>query len=167
MKYGENSLLVEEVIKEVGNMKLFKKSDKLLTDVIIINDFEKAQYLAFEYEEYEMNNEKEYTWESIKELEMSEVYGIAYQNPDYKNFMEALDSIGELIEKNLHILKEYEIVWEEVYSDLRCCARTRAIQGKTNKFFEKIFEVYKAGGWPCGWDGNYPDGKLIVYFPEE
>ncbi|WP_058487111.1 YlbF family regulator [Defluviitalea phaphyphila] len=99
MKYGENSLLVEEVIKEVGNMKLFKKSDKLLTDVMIINDFEKAQYLAFEYDDYEMNNEKGYTWTSIKELEMSEVYGIVYQNPDYKNFMKALRSINKLIEK--------------------------------------------------------------------
>ncbi|WP_160323676.1 hypothetical protein, partial [Defluviitalea phaphyphila] len=155
MKYGENSLLVEEVIKEVGNIKLFKKSDKLLTDVIIINDFEKAQYLAFECDDYEMNNEKGYTWKDITELVMSKVYGIAYQNPDYKNFMKTLHSINGLIKKNLHILKEYEIVWEEVYCDLIDCARTRAIQGKTNKFFEKIFEVYKAGGWPCGWDGNY------------
>ena len=44
------------------------------------------------------------------------------------------------------------------------CIRTRAIVGKKNHLYEKIFEVYLSGGWPCGWSGNYPNGALKVYY---
>jgi hypothetical protein len=165
MKYGENSSLVEEVLSEVGNMQLFKAREELLEGIIAINDFEKAQYFAYEYDEFEKNGEKQYTWSDIRELEMSDVYSLAYKRTDYKSFTDNLYGVNELIEKSLYIDPEYEIVWDDVYSDLINCAKTRAIQGKDNKFFEKIFEVYKAGGWPCGWEGNYAMGKLIAYFP--
>ncbi|MGL4106952.1 hypothetical protein [Clostridium paraputrificum] len=36
--------------------------------------------------------------------------------------------------------------------------------GKKNNFFEKIFEAYLSGGWPCGWSGDYQKGKLKVFF---
>ena len=35
--------------------------------------------------------------------------------------------------------------------------------GKPNGFFLSLMEWYKRGHWPCGWEGTYPDGKLIVY----
>ncbi len=30
------------------------------------------------------------------------------------------------------------------------CALNRLLNGKTDNFHERIFEVYKHGGWPCG-----------------
>lgn len=45
------------------------------------------------------------------------------------------------------------------------CALNRLVNGKTDNFYEKIFEVYKQGGWPCGWKGTYPIGEIIVYVP--
>ncbi|MBS9429828.1 hypothetical protein CE143_15995 [Photorhabdus luminescens] len=30
-------------------------------------------------------------------------------------------------------------------------------------FFEKLIEVYESGHLPCGWDGEWPNGNLIVY----
>lgn len=30
-------------------------------------------------------------------------------------------------------------------------------------FFLEIFIVYEGGHFPCGWDGDWPDGRLIVY----
>ena len=33
--------------------------------------------------------------------------------------------------------------------------------------YEKVFKVYKMGGWPCGWKGEYMKGKMIVYLPNE
>ena len=30
-------------------------------------------------------------------------------------------------------------------------------------FFLELLMVYEAGHFPCGWRGDWPDGKLIVY----
>ena len=30
-------------------------------------------------------------------------------------------------------------------------------------FFLELLTVYEAGFFPCGWEGNWPDGNLIVY----
>ena len=35
-----------------------------------------------------------------------------------------------------------------------------------NVFFENILQVYLAGGWPCGWEGEYPEGRLVVFSNE-
>ncbi len=26
-----------------------------------------------------------------------------------------------------------------------------------------IEDAYFKGGWPCGWEGKYPEGKLVVF----
>lgn len=57
-------------------------------------------------------------------------------------------------------------VLDDVYGDLINCIRTRAIVGKKNHLYEKIFEVYLSGGWHCGWSGNYPNVALKVYYPK-
>ncbi|WP_019637126.1 hypothetical protein [Paenibacillus fonticola] len=30
-------------------------------------------------------------------------------------------------------------------------------------FFMELFKVYESGNFPCGWEGRWPKGKLIVY----
>ena len=47
------------------------------------------------------------------------------------------------------------------------CAPNRLVNGKVDNFYEKVFKVYKMGGWPCGWKGEYMEGKMIVYLPNE
>lgn len=29
-------------------------------------------------------------------------------------------------------------------------------------FYGKLLSVYEAGNYPCGWDGAYPDGVLVI-----
>jgi hypothetical protein len=29
----------------------------------------------------------------------------------------------------------------------------------------KLWEAYKEGCFPCGWKGDFPNGKLSVFFP--
>lgn len=31
------------------------------------------------------------------------------------------------------------------------------------KFFLDLFPFYEAGHFPCGWRGNWPDGKLVIF----
>ena len=33
-------------------------------------------------------------------------------------------------------------------------------------FLEKQIEVYKNGGFPCGWKGQFPNGIMVVYSPK-
>ncbi|HEB2439422.1 hypothetical protein BTTOUR_21525 [Bacillus thuringiensis serovar toumanoffi] len=56
---------------------------------------------------------------------------------------------------------------EEVERDLEMCALNRLVNGKVDNFYEKVFKVYKMGGWPCGWKGEYMEGKMIIYLPNE
>ncbi len=35
-----------------------------------------------------------------------------------------------------------------------------------SNFLELQLEVYKNGGFPCGWDGSYPNGKMLVFIPK-
>ncbi|MDC5252323.1 hypothetical protein NRA59_18755 [Acinetobacter baumannii] len=34
------------------------------------------------------------------------------------------------------------------------------------KIWKKILEVYLNGGFPCGWSGHLPEGKLVVFSNE-
>lgn len=38
--------------------------------------------------------------------------------------------------------------------------------GINNQFFNNLLQVYLAGGWPCGWEGQYPKGKLVIFSNE-
>jgi hypothetical protein len=31
------------------------------------------------------------------------------------------------------------------------------------EFFGELLKIYENGNFPCGWEGKYPNGKLIVY----
>jgi hypothetical protein len=30
-------------------------------------------------------------------------------------------------------------------------------------FFKQLYEIYKSGHLPCGWDGEWPEGQLTIY----
>lgn len=41
----------------------------------------------------------------------------------------------------------------------------RACFGVTDTVRERLFRVYRTGGYPCGWRGRFPTGDLVVYSP--
>lgn len=42
----------------------------------------------------------------------------------------------------------------------------KEIDKNEKMFLEKQIEVYKNGGFPCGWKGEFPNGVMVVYSPE-
>ena len=42
---------------------------------------------------------------------------------------------------------------EEMYAD----------SGYDGYFFNELLLVYEAGHFPCGWQGDWPAGRLLVY----
>jgi hypothetical protein len=49
-------------------------------------------------------------------------------------------------------------------SELWFCAENRAFNGLTDNFWERMFQLYQQGMWPCGWYGVFPSpGKFVAY----
>lgn len=58
--FDSNTILVEEIIKSVKEMKLYKQNSQNIENVLVINDYEKAKFLAFDNLGYKMNSEDGY-----------------------------------------------------------------------------------------------------------
>ncbi|MGH1287384.1 cytoplasmic protein [Bacillus toyonensis] len=168
MKYGENTKLVEEVIEYIQKRNLFDRNDiklhSLLNDIEIIHDFDQAQELAWSQD----LDVIQIVWDDIKSDESAKLLEGTY-NPD----MEAKkDMLYEVFSDNQNYSQEFISIdhiniIEEVERDLEMCALNRLVNGKVDNFYERIFAMYKLGGWPCGWKGEYPEGRMIVYSPDK
>lgn len=66
----------------------------------------------------------------------------------------------DLIEK--YIPKHMQEAVDDIESDLYYCC-TNIFFGRNNLLYNKIWEEYLAGNWPCGWKGNYPNGQIVAY----
>ncbi|MBC6972251.1 cytoplasmic protein [Bacillus sp. Xin] len=168
MKYGENTKLVEEVIEYIQKRNLFDRKDiklySLLNDIEIIHDFDRAQELAWSQD----LDVIQVVWDDIKSDESAKILEGTY-NPDMevqKDMLYEVFSNNQNYSQDFISINHINII-EEVERDLEMCALNRLLNGKTNNFYELIFEIYKFGGWPCGWKGEYPQGKMIVYLPEK
>ena len=155
--------LIEKSLNELENISLFTKKKSNLEWVIEYYDFEECKELAYDYDEYVIDDEY-YTWQDLKELEMAKVRDEVYKQENYKIINEELRKVGIRNISEISVSNECKEVWDDVYNDLINCIKVRAIMGKKNIFFEKIFQVYLSGGWPCGLDGDYQNGKLKVYY---
>lgn len=59
--------------------------------------------------------------------------------------------------------------WSDLYDDVVgdlyyiCCNR---YFNSGHRLWDEMLEVYRAGGWPCGWiGGEYPEGCLAAFLP--
>lgn len=56
----------------------------------------------------------------------------------------------------------------EIQAQIECLVQARAKVGKTSDIiYEKFFQIYRAYGYPCGWIGEFPQGKLVVFSNEK
>ncbi len=161
MKYGKNQVLVEEVIDVARKMNHAVSVEKPKS-IVITNEYSDIERYAFD----ELYGEDEYTWSDIRQLENSEVKGKLYEL-DAESKPEGLEDLTEVIADILResMPEEYSDFFENVVVDLKNCAINRAVNGKLDNFYETILQIYKSGGFPCGWKGNYPDeGQIIAYY---
>ncbi|EPC8418189.1 hypothetical protein EXW45_17160 [Bacillus wiedmannii] len=158
MNYGEFNNLVEEVIQFSKKFQS-ELTNNISNEIVIINDIKKAEHLAYD----ELFGEDEYNWKDIRELEMSAVWGIYYAMPENEK-PKGLEELLEIIADNVRRSSfKYSIFYNDVVADLTNCAINRAINGKSSSFFEELFEIYQLGAFPCGWNGDYPEGKIVAF----
>lgn len=157
--------IYEETNNIISCMDLFKSAVGDNQEYKVIKDFDLACTYAFEYNEFYYKDEDEYMWSDIKSNVFSEISKYIYRLYNYKEIDEFVGQLKLTGINTISIDKEAKKVFDEIYSDLTLCMRSRIITRGESQFFEDILNIYSLGGWPCGWEGNYPLGKFIVYFP--
>lgn len=111
-------------------------------------------------------------WQAVRSREESKTVGAKQGHPHYDliktKMREDIDGIEEFLLNTLpaEYTDYYFDSTNDIHADLAACIESRLVMGTANSFFETVFRVYKAGGLPCGWEGKYPDGKLVVFVPE-
>ena len=163
LNFGPYSGEVEEVRALASSGTLFKAPSKLSTEEFRIErDLEKALAIAFEQSE----DSSRLDWNTLRSQQMRRVYAKEYATVGFTQSI--TPELRRLRNDLITILKpQLRGPWKEliddVAGDLGNCAYARALFGKENEFYERLFSIYKAGCWPCGWEGDYPDGRPIVF----
>jgi hypothetical protein len=163
--------------KEVEEVLAFANSDKLLSggklhegiDGIVIRDVKEIPT----DEDYEKHNDDRMLWRDILDNEAAVFCGIesetargeySYDRAFLSNLvLQLTDTYREAFPKRYK--KRY--LDQDIPGVLVNIVHCRIVMGKDNKFYETLFKVFQSGGYPCGWQGNYPQGKLIAYYPRK
>nr|WP_309690158.1 hypothetical protein [Armatimonas sp.] len=103
-------------------------------------------------------------WKWVRENELKKLWGVMWAHPE-----------GELLEQKLkaqfpsgkQIVQQLPEAFREfaydMHQDFVECALSRALRGQESEFYERIFQAYQAGYFPCGWSGKWPEGRLVVF----
>lgn len=164
MTFGSHSHLVFDVLE-------FAKTGNLLQPIGIVEDtlcvvvasLEEAKVSAWQTP----YGREEYLWTDIREQEMSKVNERTYSRPDFaeirNNLMKEIGGLSIAVKKRLD--GRHRELLDDIVSDLYNCAYNRVVNGTADGFFERMFSIYLFGAWPCGWSGDYPEGKFVAYVP--
>lgn len=117
-----------------------------------------AQQIAYHREPY---------WSDLRERQMAPLHGL-YHREGRPHVGAEFDEA--MLPHETKILRRfrrtiYEELSDDIVGDFRGIALSRALRAKEGKFHERLFDAYLQGGWPCGWEGRYPLGRMYVFMP--
>ncbi|MFC1757909.1 hypothetical protein ACFL2H_03965 [Planctomycetota bacterium] len=166
MEFGKYSVAVDEVVKLVlRNTLLVNEFEERRagTNVNIIQSMDDVdRYRDPDSADAEITGD--HNWVDIKRSDEERFASIPELEDEYWPTYEALTGqIHSLVKQQLsNVISEYEI--EEIGGDFGAIAYQRARMGiVSDSFYETLFAVYQADGYPCGWKGEYPAGCLVVF----
>lgn len=166
MNYGPHTDLVQEIIDFAEGVGVLQPVRPIEGERLhIIQDFGEAKEYA--YHRYITDQEDAANWTDLREWQVGHVLGATYANT---NLVPVRDSVRGLTDRlfratNANLPAVYLEVVDDVAADLENCALGIAVYGPGESFFDLLWSVYRQGGWPCGWEGNYPEGRLVVFEP--
>jgi len=167
---------VEEVISLAESGALFRDPQPMqLGDVLVTHSTDDLQrWLYTEARPGIVPEDDEgYDWLNLRERMASKILHTDAKAAglDSKALRALEDLIAPRVDHALYdrlpaSLREYR---EDIGADLLHCALSRALRssGDHAALFERIFEGYKAGVFPCGWEGSYPAGRMAVFVPSD
>ena len=167
-------------MKKIENVKYFFKSDKILVPNIEIKEDLKINIiydykLAVEMSRNQMFgarvegfSEDQKCWRDLTEKIDSKIVAYAMDKNE-KFFLKIGRGAEELIskiEENLNPRGFNDIVEDIVSDAISICGAVAFPEKSESNFFIELYKYYLLGGWPCGWQGNYPHGKICVFIAD-
>lgn len=163
---SRNQALVDDVIQFAESGGLLRPSAPITGDRLhLVEDF--AEACEYAYHRYLTDAEDALNWTDLREHQVSETHAATagdlgeLRDQGYERY----DQLWELVHPRIPEL--YESIVDDVVADLSNCAYSRAVFGAGDRLFDRIWDAYRQGGWPCGWIGAYPEGELVVFRPPD
>ena len=158
MKNLSEVLLAEPDLVSFLNRKEYfgEKYNGLLDEYLVITDPIQADYYFHLNEDYgDWNFIKNSNWEDFDE-------------PSSIEFMSAsLSFVSKHILEKGKMFHNAEIVLDNlqdnIISDMCGFLEFGNIEIHTPPIWQSMKYVYLHNGWPCGWDGDYPRGRMVVF----
>jgi len=169
-----NHLHVQEIIDFVESGSILQKPfdqsnlDSFEFELKLIGDLEDVEI----YRDSDAENAriKRSDWHDLLQSNSSKASygGLFTDRKYYRNLSPIFDKQYAIFREQLsnqlnEVLSLDEIDW--IADDMLSLIISRTSLGENELLYENIFEVYKAGGYPCGWEGAYPRGRLVVFVP--
>jgi hypothetical protein len=85
-------------------------------------------------------------------------YGLDWYTPGDEIILTLLEKFTVQIERRLPA--NHRELLDDVQADLYNVAKARALLGRQDPFWELMFEIHRAGAWPCGCR-DFPNGELV------
>ena len=166
MSYGPNSALVEEVVAFLEHGGILRPTARVvLPGAHITDDLDEAKTYAWQRQ---IAGDESPTWTDLREDQAGPFHAVPYEHPERRPAYEAtraqIEPFFKLLRQNLP--DSYVDLIDDLAGDLMNCATNRALHGLVeDSFWEQVWRVYRQGAWPCGWEGDHPDGRLVIYQP--
>lgn len=63
---------------------------------------------------------------------------------------------------NESLVQDIPFIWDAIQQDFLFYIGSQNSRISSD-LFTRVNDIYLSSGWPCGWMGTYPEGKLVVY----
>jgi hypothetical protein len=165
MTYGTHTALVQEILDFAEQGPLLRPAAPIEDGRFrVIHDF--AEAMDHAYRRPISDDEDAPNWTDLREREASESLAATYRDASLSPVRAAVRQLLDRLTRAMSRLPApYAEIADDVAADLRNCAFSRAVFGADDRFFDLVSDAYARGGWPCGWDGAYPEGTLVVFEP--
>jgi hypothetical protein len=131
---------------------------------LTIDDFRLAE--EYVWRRYTDDTDDGMSWSDVRGNEEAELLRPTYADPADRLRAAVRELAGQFWEDLMTRLPPpYRAIVDDVASDLCDIALCRALPEAGSGLFQRMWEVYRLGGWPCGWEGAYPAGRLVVFQP--
>lgn len=153
-------------------IEIFKKSFELIDSEVFLNNANALYSMDFKIVteakkaiEYAQNQQLDNAddWAELEEKEDAKLLSFLYEAniKDYELFVFWQKNCKAVLQEKIPSDLKYAI--DEIIHDLYCIGINNHFAKGAQSFYSTLESVYRLGGWPCGWEGTYPEGSLVVY----
>ena len=171
LRFGQHSEAVEDVLRFLREDELLAGTARLaVLDAWLITDRTLTDDFGLPYEDVDFESDEPHpdsrTWAEIKAED-----DISYGKDAIEGFS-AIDSVyRDEIASPILAQLEYklrEVDLGVIMDEFTMLALHRCQFGvRPESWWERLYKIYRDGGYVCGWHGHYPEGKLVVYVPPD